>query len=437
MLPDTPIPSGYRFRLLGVEDQRAVTDLDTWAFPVAADPEVLDALPSPLSWDRVVGVEPDDVDPSDADGHLAAVHASYPFSRFPVPGATLPTAGLTWVGVHPQHRRRGLASAMIDLHLARCRERGEPLSALFAAEYAIYGRFGYGKAADDVRVTLARGSALRDVPGADEHTVRVEHADQERHGSVVESVHRAAGQDVGGTGIDRPGWATRETPELRAARWADPAALRHGQESRRIVVVERDGAPRGYALLRRSLEWGTTGPRGTVQVAEAVALDAPAARALWGVLLDLDLMSETKPFILAPDDPLLTLLVNPRAADQRRVDNVWIRLVDVPAALAGRRYAADVDVTVAVTDTRLPGNDGVWHLRADAFGDASCQRADVPASAADLALDVRELGAAYLGGTSLAALAAGGLVTERTPGTLAATSTAFGWPVAPVCGWVF
>ncbi|MFV2145862.1 MULTISPECIES: GNAT family N-acetyltransferase [Isoptericola] len=435
MTIDAPAPHGYRFRQLTADDRRAVTHVDSWAFPSPVEPDEIEKEPSPLTWERAVGVV---VDGGTSPGsELAAMHASYPFSRFPVPGGTLPTAGLTWVGVHPQHRRRGIASAMIDLHLARCRERGEPLSALFAAEYPIYGRFGYGKAADDVRLTIPRGASLRDVPGAAEHTVRIEHADRERHASLVDTVHRAAGESAGGTGSNRPGWATRESAELQASWWHDSTASRGGQESRRIVIVERDGAPRGYALLRRKLDWVPTGTDGTVNVMEAVTLDAAASRALWGVLVDLDLMTETKPFILAPDDPLLTLLQNPRAAGQRRIDNVWVRLVDLPTALAGRQYTTAIDTTLAVTDARLPANAGVWRLRAEPFGSARCEPADVPPSEADLALDVRELGAVYLGGTSLAGLATAGLVAERTPGSLAAASTAFGWPVAPVCSWVF
>src|SRR5690606_32014159 len=123
--------------------------------------------------------------------------------------------------------------------------------------------------------------------------------------------------------------------------------------------------PRGYATFRRTLGWEVTGPRGTVHAGDVVALDAAAARALWGVLLDLDLMSTTEPFLLPADDPVLSLLVDPRAAGARVTDNVWVRLVDVPTALAGRRYQGDVDVVVGVTDTRLPDNAGSWHLRAD------------------------------------------------------------------------
>ncbi|MCA5893322.1 GNAT family N-acetyltransferase [Isoptericola sp. NEAU-Y5] len=423
------LPAGYAFRPLTADDRHALLDLDTWAFPAPYSIADFDELALPLTWERTVGVE------GPAGDGLVALRASYPFTRFPVPGGELPTAGLTWVGVHPQHRRRGLLSAMIDDHLGRCRERGEALSALFAAEAAIYGRFGYGKAADDVRLTIPRGAALRDVPGADEHTVRIEHADRERHGELVARLHRAPGIPAAQGALNRPGWATRESEELWASYWSDPKTFRSGgRESLRVVVVERDGEPRGYATFRRTLGWEVTGPRGTVHAGDVVALDAAAARALWGVLLDLDLMSTTEPFLLPADDPVLSLLVDPRAAGARVTDNVWVRLVDVPTALAGRRYQGDVDVVVGVTDTRLPDNAGSWHLRADAFGTATCERTQ---AAPDLELDVRELGAAYLGGTSLAALAGAGLVAERSPGALATASAAFGWPVAPACGWVF
>ncbi|MCB7136353.1 GNAT family N-acetyltransferase [Cellulosimicrobium marinum] len=448
--PDRPartsLPPGHALTPLDATDLRAVLDLDTWAFPTPHDVDDLAQRPSPLSWDRVVGVvrEVADDEAEPVDGavpvrrDLVAMHASYPFSRFPVPGATTAVAGLTWVGVHPAHRRRGLLSAMIDHHLARCRERGEAVSALFAAEAAIYGRFGYGSAADDLRVAVPRGAALRDVPGAERCTVRVERADRARHGELVAALHERAGADPTGPGsggpLNRPGWATRETPELQDAFWDDPAAMRQGRESLRIAIVERDGEPRGYARFRRTLSWETTGPRGTVATGEVVALDAAAARALWGVLSDLDLSHEVTPFVLPVDDAVMHLLVDPRSASPRVADNVWVRLVDVPAALAARRYAADVDVVLHVTDARLGENAGHWRVRGDAFAPATAGRTD---DAADLSLDVRELGSAYLGGRTLAALAAAGLVTEHSPGALARASAAFAWPVAPGCSWVF
>jgi len=106
----------------------------------------------------------------------------------------------------------------------------------------------------------------------------------------------------------------------------------------------------------------------------------------------------------------------------------------VGAALAGRRYQADVEVVLDVTDAVLPQNAGRWLVRAAAAGEPEVVRTD---RAADLALDVRELGAAYLGGLSLIELAAAGLVTELTPGSLVPASLAFGWHRAPVSNWVF
>lgn len=435
--PQTALPAGYRWRTLTQDDQALVTELDTWAFPSGLAHDDLNAAPSPLSWERAVAIEADGVE------GLVALHASYPFAHFPVPGAELPTAGLTWVGVHPQHRRRGLLTAMIDLHLARSVERGEALSALFAAEAPIYGRFGYGHAADDLRLTIPRGAALRDVPGAERHTIRVEVATREKHGELVDRLHRAAGAaPTGVPGINRPGWVTRETEELQAVHWDDSPVHREGRESRRIMIVELDGEPRGYVTFRRTMSWEATGPRGQVGTGEVVALDAAAARALWGALLDLDLTNEVTPFVLPVDDVITHLLVNLRAAAPRTPDNVWVRVVDVAAALAGRRYAADIDVTLAVTDTRLPANAGVYRLQAEAFGPASVERVDPEFDAPELSLDVRELGAAYLGGKSLAALAAAGLVTEHARpgqrrGVLARASAAFGWPVAPASSWVF
>ena len=173
-------------------------------------------------------------------------------------------------------------------------------------------------------------------------------------------------------------------------------------------------------------------------VREAAATDPAAAHRLWSFLVDLDLTAEVSSGMLPADDPLLHLLVDLRGALPRLTANVWVRLLDLPTALTARRYSAPLDVVLEVTDTRLPANAGRWHLEtgeagADGYPVQVTKTGDEP----DLRLDVRELGAAYLGGRSLAALASAGLVTEVTPGALLPAATAFGWPVAPVCNWVF
>jgi predicted acetyltransferase len=227
---------------------------------------------------------------------------------------------------------------------------------------------------------------------------------------------------------------TRESPEL-AARWLSDAPLfRAGREVQRIVIVERAGEPVGYALFRRKIEWAPAGPEGTVDVVEAVASDAATAHVLWSRLLDLDLTTQVRSGMLAPDDPLLSLLVDVRSGKPTSHDNLWARIIDVPGALAGRRYQADVDVVLEVSDALIGDNAGRWRVTAQALAEPTVSRTDAPA---DLVLDARELGAAYLGGTSLMELAGAGLVTEVTPGALQAASVAFGWPKRPVSNWIF
>lgn len=412
------LPAGYR--TVAVPDHRAdeFRVVDQLAFAITPDPELERTLPLPMPQDRMMAVE-------DPDGRYAAVHASYAFSM-PVPGGHVACSGLTWVGVRPDERRRGLLRSMIGTHVERSLERGEPVSALFAAESAIYGRFGYGSAADDVRLTVPRGAALRPVAGSDALRVRLERLDADRHGDLLEDLHVRAG-----TG--RPGWMARGTPALRARTVADPPAWRDGYEPALVATVLDGDDPRGIALLARKDTWGEGGPDMTVKVRQASAVDAAATHRLWSFLLDLDLTARVETPMLPVDDPLLHLLVNLRPAHRRLSDNVWVRLLDLPAALAGRRYTGPADLVLEVTDALLPTNAGAWRLVVDADGVADVTRTDADA---DVRLDVRELGALYLGGRSATALAGAGLVQGARP-ALDRLTSAFASPLAPVCPWIF
>jgi predicted acetyltransferase len=421
----SPLPDGYRHVDVPESRKDEYLEVDRLAFAFDSNAETDALVPITFAWDRAQAVE-------DPDGRLAAVHASYAFSM-PVPGTTIACSGLTWVGTRPDRRRRGLLSAMIDSHFARSLARDEPISALFAAEHAIYGRYGYGSAADDVRVKVARGAALRDVPGSDDLTVRLETADVEKHAGIVDQVHRAAG-------AGRPGWTTRDSDAWRTRVVVDPPAWREGAEPLRIVtVLDAAGAVRAYALFRRKENWAEGGPAGTVKVREAVAVDAASTHRLWSFLLDLDLTATVEGPMLPVDDALLHLLVDARAVVPKVNDNLWVRILDLPVALAGRRYSAPVDVVLDVTDTRLPENAGRWRLVTGDRQDDGAYPAEVVRTQddADLRLDVRELGAVYLGGRSLAAQGRAGLVAEQTPGALQAAAVAFLWPVAPVCTYVW
>ena len=393
--------------------------VDEWAWSADPERDDLEASLLGVEWDRAFGAE--------IDGEVAGVYSVFTL-RTPVPGGEVPTAGLTGVGVHPDHRRRGVLTSMIGHHLRGVRDAGdEPISALWASEPAIYGRYGYGLATRGQRFTLRRGAALVDVPGADDLTVRFERADVDRHAPLVAACHERARQG-------RPGMVSRDSDGLRRRMLTDPKAWRDGGEPLKVALVTDIGGDlRGYALFRRKEHWEPVGPDGTVHVREAVALDAAASRALWGRLTDLDLMSRVETGSRPLDDPLVHQLVDIRAASARLGDGLWVRLVDVGAALAARTYTTEVDVVLDVTDTRCPWNGGRWRLSGGPDG-AACDRTT---DGADLALDVRALGSAYLGGETLRALAGAGLVDEHSDGALAAATRALAADVAPYCGWVF
>ncbi len=419
-------PAGYREITVPEARITEFRDVEDMAFAESADRESLADVPFTIPPERTRGVET-------ADGELVAVHGSHAFV-LPVPGGEVPCSGLTWVGVRPDHRRRGLLSTMIRSHLDRSVERGEVVSALFAAEPGIYGRFGYGSAADQVQLTVPRGAALRDVPGSADLSVRFVSLDAERHEALVAEVQAAAGHG-------RPGWILRPTDALRRVAVLDPPVWRSGAEPARLVTVhDADGATRGYALVHRTEKWNDGSPAYPVRVSRYAAVDVAAAHRLWTFLLDLDLTATVSASLLPADDVLLSLLVDLRRAAPRLSDNLWVRLLDVPAALAGRRYSAPVDVVLAVRDDRLPANTGTWRLVTDTAADADgtyAAQVEPSTAEADLTLDVRELGAVYLGGRSLTALATAGLVRARTTAALHTATAAFGWPLAPVCPWVF
>jgi predicted acetyltransferase len=407
-------------RPLSTADEAEFFELDQWAFGFDPADAVLDAAREELEWDRVAGVRLGD------PPKLVGIHAVLT-QDLTVPGGSISCGGLTWVAVHPEFRRRGVLRAMMRYHLDTLHQRGEPVSALFAAEPAIYGRFGYGLTSRWVELTLERGADLRDVPGSEELTGTFETADRREHGRLVADLFERAR-------LGRPGGVVRSERALWESAFLVPPSVARGQDHMRILTV-RDGAgrPRGYALFTRRMDWSATGPNGTVSVREAVALDGAAAHALWSRLLDLDLTARVEVRRRALDDQLLHLLVDVRAADPRFGDALWLRIVDLPAALTARRYLAPVEAVLEVADAFCPWNAGRWRLKGGPDG-ASCEASD---AAPDLSLDVRDLASAYLGGESLLALAGGGLVREHRPGALFEVAAAWSWPVAPYCGWLF
>lgn len=336
--------------------------------------------------------------------------------RMAVPGAVLPVAGVTWVGVLPTHRRRGLLTGMMTRLLAERHEAGEAVAALWASEGAIYQRFGYGPACGLLTVEVPRGAALA-VP-VEPGGLRLVTPDPE----VLAPLHEAVAARTPGDFL--------RTPAFWHFRLHDAEHRRAGASPLRCVVTQEGD---GYALYATTSDWEPAGPAGQVRLRELVATTPQAHARLWRYLLDHDLTVAVTGRI-AVEDPLLHLLTEPRGAQARLGDGLWVRPVEVGAALSARTYATPVDVVLEVTDPTCPWNAGRWRLSGGPAG-AVCARTR---DAADLALDVRDVGAALLGGARLQVRAAAGRVEELTPGALVAASTAFG-PVGagPHCSMIF
>ncbi|MFJ6052816.1 GNAT family N-acetyltransferase [Streptomyces sp. NPDC092307] len=355
---------------------------------------------------------------------LAGFMAAHDF-RLSVPGADLPCPGLTFVGVAPTHRRRGVLTALMNEMLRRTAAAGSPLAALWASEAAIYGRFGYGSATTGVTIEIdsTRPLALRIDP--DRRPLRL--VDPEEAVAVVGPFHEAA----------RAGRAGR--PTRSAERWSQEWLAEQDEEDeelsppRIIVLGEADQPVAGYVLYRTKPEDGAGSARvpGLVRVDELEAETPAVAAALWECVTSLDLTGTVRAWGRPVDDPLLHFAAD---RDQVRVTAqfpaLWLRLVDVGAALTERSWAAPVDVVLEVHDVRMPANAGRFRLMAGPAG-ATYEHAD---SAPDLALNVRELAACYLGGTRVEELVAAGLVREHTPGAAAALDAALRTAVLPHTG---
>ncbi|GAB2613750.1 GNAT family N-acetyltransferase [Streptomyces capparidis] len=335
--------------------------------------------------------------------------------RMTVPGGVVvPAAGVTMVSVQASHRRRGVLRAMMRRQLDAVRAAGdEPLAVLTASEPPIYGRFGYGAATQMMSARIDTGQVTLRLPeGADRVRLRIVRPAEAR--DACEEVYAAVARRRPGMLLRQPGWADR--PVL------DPPEHRDGAGELQCVTAELDGKMTGYARYAVHPGWTPSGAvEGEVRLRDIEALDPATYAALWRFLFGIDLTRTLVARNRPADDPLLHLVSDVRRCALGMRDELYVRLVDVGAALAARTYSAPVDVVLEVSDAFCPWNEGRWRLTGDAKG-ASCERtSDAP----DLALSVRDLGSAYLGGFSLRAMAGAGLVRELREGALDEASTAF------------
>lgn len=335
------------------------------------------------------------------------------------PGGSVPVAAVTVVTVAPGYRRRGLLTEMMRHQLATdVIERGtEPLALLWASESLIYGRFGYGRTTSLLSLS-GRTRDLAFLPNVDlgDGSVDEVSVDEYLAAAPVARERFLA---------DRPGALDRSELWWKAM-VHDPESWRRGASARRFLLhFTADGTPDGFASFRT--KWTDDGGEVTINDLDAATPQAYAR--LWRFLLDLDLIRKFQIGHVPVDEPLRHLVADQRAIKTELHDATYARLTDLPRSLAARTYATDLDVVLDVADAFLPDLAGRYRVQAGPEG-ATVDRTD---AAADISLDVRDLGAIYLGGTPLNALHRAGRIGEHTAGSVQAVSQAFASARAPFC----
>jgi predicted acetyltransferase len=349
-------------------------------------------------------------------GEIVGTAGAFTFDMA-LPGeSTLPAAGVTAVSVRPTHRRQGVLTRMMAHQLDDVAARGEPLAVLTASETPIYGRFGYGLGTQFWGWTLDSDSVIATPSTA---TGRMRLLEKDDAAKVVpgirERVWRRHPGEVAWSQVWWDDW------------FHDPKDAREGGSERRYAIHESaTGEADGYVAWNVKPKWDGGLAVGTLRVHHLYGLDDEVEAALWEFLLSIDLIKSISAWDRPVDEPLRW-----RLADYRQLkvstqgDHLWVRILDVERALSARQLGADDRVVVQVTDRFRPDTAGAYVIEP-----GSCRRTH---DDADLLLDIRDLGALYLGAVSATTLARAGRVTERTPGALTRADRLLAASATPWC----
>lgn len=343
---------------------------------------------------------------------IVATSASFNLELVVPGGELLPMAGLTMVTVRPTHRRRGILRELVRLHLDDARKRGHPISGLWASEAPIYGRFGYGIAAESNAMTIDRTHTLRLTTHRE--LDELEWIDEARAREVLPPIFKRAT-------ADRPGAFVRSDAWWQQRRFLEASFARGGASKRRHVLARRGNELVGYVQFRQRGTFRDDVPAGRAEIIELIGVDSRANATLWKFMFELDLFP-TVAWSNAPiDEPLPWIVDDARRIQRRRVDTLWLRIDDIPRTLAARRYEADGVLRFRVDDT-------TYELVVEA-GRARCTSSD---RAPDLTLSRPALGSLYLGGVRATVLARADCIRGNTQ-SLALADRMFASTIAPWC----
>ena len=332
-----------------------------------------------------------------------------------VPGGTVATGGTTMVSVAPTHRRKGILREMMAAHLKDVADRGEPLAALWASEASIYGRFGYGVAAQKVELRIPRTftGLHRLAPAPAPVRLVDEHEARRRIPAIYETVASWW-----------PGFLARSAAWWEERWFKDPPDRRNGATALRFALTTNND---GYAIYRQKHKFEQGISQGQLIVLDVLGTNPESWVGLWSFLIQHDLPATIETFNRSPIDPIFDLLEAPRRMTASPSDSIWIRTNEPAAALASRRYQTEGHMVFEVID---PFMDRRVVIELDGGPDgATCQITD---KAPDLVLDIEDLGACYLGWSRFRTLArAGRIGGDKNSLTLA--DQMFTWDPQPWC----
>src|SRR3954452_17434774 len=359
----------YEIRYASAEEFPAVAELDAASFGFTYSPEALEDAKLDLDLDRILVAA--------VGSQLVGISAELPF-RLTLPGGNeVSTMGLTWVSVEITHRRRGIVRSLLEQQVRAAAAAGDAAVILGASEGGIYGRYGFGVATHHRRSVVQRRRARFADPvdaGA------VQRMSTERAREFLPALYERWRRGT-------PGGVTRD--ERRWQLMLLDREYQRGGRSGLFHLVHPDG----YVSYRVKGKWDDGDPQAQVSIVDYAPITPEAHAALWQTLLAMDLVGTVEAGNIPLDDPLPLLLTDPRSVDTKHVgDGLWVRPVDVPALLGGRRYGVEIDCVLEVRDPLL--GDGRYRLRGGTDG-ASCDRTD---QEADLRIAVADLGAVCLGG---------------------------------------
>lgn len=348
-------------------------------------------------------------------GSVVGTGSSHTFHMTVPGGSTVGVAGIASIATAATHRRQGVMTSMVTTLIRQARERGEPVAALMPSESSIYGRFGFGAGVFGQGYSLqTRGAEL--LPFQSEKP-KAHYIDVETARSVLPAIWERASRQ-------RAGWLDR-TAEWWNYLHFDAAVL--GSRGPFFVVNGDAPDPDGYAIYETVLA-GSHGEN-AVRVRELVGSTDASRRALWRVILGIDLAVSVECASAPLDDPLWWMLANPRMLERRAADGMWLRLLDVASALKARAYGADGSVVIKVVDGFDPESSGIFALEAGG-GRADCREVG---GSPEIELGPAELGAAYLGATPLRVLVKAGRVIEVKRGAIDRFDRMFASPSAAWC----